>query len=125
MFCSGSFKCNTVKVFLKITIDECDEDSNSFESLVGNSDHQSLHPNYEFQRFQIFKQKCKSEKKKLSVQIENFIKNSSPHLVEDSQSFEKLSVSSTQEQNEIEDIDGEKMQIVKKKTGCTSACIIG
>ena len=108
---------------LKITIEECDEDSKSFESLGGDLDHKSLHPNYKSKCFQVYEQKSKSEKKKLSVQIENFIKINSP-LVSERCSLEISSNSSTQEQNEIEEIVRGKKKVMKTKTVCTSACII-
>ena len=125
MNCSGTFKCNNAKNLLKITIEVCDVDSNSFESFVDRSDHKSLHPNYESKHFQISKQKFKFEKKKLSGQIENFIKINFPHPAEGRESLEIFTVSSAQEQNEIEKIVSGKMKATKKNTVCTSACIIG
>ena len=120
---SRRLKYNIVKNLLNITIHESDEHSKSFESLNGNLDYQSLHPNYESKCFQVYEQVCKVEDKKLCVQIENFIKVNS--LNRERQTLEISSIYITQEQNEIERIVRGKMEVKKNKIGCTDICVIG
>ena len=122
MNCSSSFNYNLVKNLLKITINDCEEDSNSFESLAADLDYQSLHPNYECKCFQMFKKKNKTCQNKLSLQIENFIKINFPGRV---QTRPNSSNSSTQEQNELEELVGRQKEIKKTSSRCSSACIIG
>ena len=125
MNCSSSLKYNIVKSLLKIEINECNEDSHSFESFKGDLDYQSLHPNYEFKRCQIYKKKSKSCENKLSLQIENFIKSNFPGQAETRQNLENLSISSTIEQNQVEEIARREKYGKKKKNRCSSACVIG
>ena len=114
------------KKSLKIEISLSDNDLSFSEHFRDEIDHDSLHPNYKLTMSRSHEYLAKSDRCKVSAQIEKFLMKH-PKLNDLNKRNSSSPTRSGTEQNESKELISRKNKGSKKQNlcSCSSACIIG